>query len=457
MEGAYYFGEYLRWNLGFPNPNVGGAFAAMLIAFLLPLAAAGRGGGAFRPPFVLVLAAELVLWFLLVKTYSRGAFISACICLLLCNAALLFRGFPKREILSILSVKIFAIAAMALASGFFARISPGYLRDDGSAGARATLWRGGLAMVAQAPIEGWGSGQSGREYINWFQDLNDNREYAGMVNGYLLIAVERGLPALFAALFPFAFLIIAGMLSPFGRFPLPQCGAFGLLSYLISNFFSSLWVFGALWWVVIPLVLSAASFLFCAKAARIALKSAVCGLFACLIFCVLMFGAGLSLGGGGVRKLGGCVRLCSENTDRARRIALFPDEGALGKYFGKTVRRAAASLKNGVCIDVFANAANAEFSGAEEKYDVAVLCGTRALLLNSAGLRGAKIILINPVGIPNELASKPAHTYLPSLDYFNQNRVWLRRLEEHGLPYSLVEYSSQQISADELAKIIEAN
>ena len=204
MEGAYYFGEYLRWNLGFPNPNVGGAFAAMLIAFLLPLAAAGRGGGAFRPPFVLALTAELVLWFLLVKTYSRGAFISACICLLLCNAALLFRGFPKREILSILSVKIFAIAAMALASGFFARISPGYLRDDGSAGARATLWRGGLAMVAQAPIEGWGSGQSGREYINWFQDLNDNREYAGMVNGYLLIAVERGLPALFAALFPFA-------------------------------------------------------------------------------------------------------------------------------------------------------------------------------------------------------------------------------------------------------------
>ena len=457
MEGAYYFGEYLRWNLGFPNPNVGGAFAAMLIAFLLPLTTAGRRGGAFRPAFVLAFVSELILWFLLVKTYSRGAFISAGICLLLCNAAFLLRGFPKREIFSILSVKIFAIAAIVLLSGFFARISPGYLRGDGSAGARATLWSGGLAMLAQAPMEGWGMGRSGKEYINWYQDLDDNREYAGMVNGYLLMAVERGLPALFAALFPFAFLIIAGMLSPIGKFPLPLCGAFGLLSYLISNFFSSLWVFGALWLIVIPLALSAASFLLYAKAARIASKSAVWGAFACLAFCVLLFGAGLSFDGGRIRKLDGCVRLGSESPDNARKIALFPDEGTLGKYFGKTIRRAIASLESGVCIDVFADERNAEFPVKEGKYGVAILCGTRALLLNSAGLRDAKIILINPVGIPNELVNKPARTYLPSLDYFNQNKVWLRRLEEHGLPYSLVEYSSQQISAEELSNIIKAN
>ncbi len=34
MEGVYYFGEHLRWNLGFLNPNIAGAFIAILIAFL---------------------------------------------------------------------------------------------------------------------------------------------------------------------------------------------------------------------------------------------------------------------------------------------------------------------------------------------------------------------------------------------------------------------------------------
>lgn len=39
MEGIYYFGEHLRWNLGFSNPNIAGAFIAVLIAFLSPITA----------------------------------------------------------------------------------------------------------------------------------------------------------------------------------------------------------------------------------------------------------------------------------------------------------------------------------------------------------------------------------------------------------------------------------
>ena len=36
MEGIFYFGDQLRWNLGFETPNIAGALVAVAIAFLLP-------------------------------------------------------------------------------------------------------------------------------------------------------------------------------------------------------------------------------------------------------------------------------------------------------------------------------------------------------------------------------------------------------------------------------------
>ena len=77
MEGVYYFGEHLRWNLGFLNPNIAGAFIAILIAFLSPITALWRERKSVRIIFILCFVAELMLWFLLAKTYSRGAFVAA--------------------------------------------------------------------------------------------------------------------------------------------------------------------------------------------------------------------------------------------------------------------------------------------------------------------------------------------------------------------------------------------
>lgn len=78
MEGVYYFGEHLRWNLGFLNPNIAGAFIAILIAFLSPITALWPKRKSVRIIFILCFVAELMLWFLLAKTYSRGGICCGC-------------------------------------------------------------------------------------------------------------------------------------------------------------------------------------------------------------------------------------------------------------------------------------------------------------------------------------------------------------------------------------------
>lgn len=98
MEGVYYFGEHLRWNLGFLNPNIAGAFIAILIAFLSPITTIWPKCKSARFIFTLSFVAELILWFLLAQTYSRGAFVAAVICALACGVFFLLCDGSKINI-----------------------------------------------------------------------------------------------------------------------------------------------------------------------------------------------------------------------------------------------------------------------------------------------------------------------------------------------------------------------
>jgi len=72
---------------------------------------------------------------------------------------------------------------------------------DRSVGNRVELWGGGLKMIAASPWRGWGAGESGRAYLNWFQDLERAERFTTMVNSYLSVAVEYGLPTFSLTLF----------------------------------------------------------------------------------------------------------------------------------------------------------------------------------------------------------------------------------------------------------------
>ncbi len=454
MDGVYYFGEFLRWDLGFPNPNVAGALIAVFISFLIPLTTEFPKNKLARALFISVFTVEIALWFLLAKTYSRGAFVSATLCQAV-GIALFFRQGISRQILPSIIFKITLVSIIIYSTGFFARMSPGYVKSDASVGARMELWQGGLEMLAQAPINGCGGGKSGTEYINWYQNLNDGRRYAGMVNGYLLVAAERGLPALYVLLFPFAFLISAGLSLPPRAFRLAVGGALGLLSFLISNFFSSLLVFKVFWWTMAAL--SAFPLFYLLKAGlNCAIRSFAFAVFACSAFCAVGYIAALQFCDGQIRKFSGFVRIQSdEKANPDRKIAVFVDKSVLGEYCGKTLRHAVALSAGNISVDVFRDGDYRELLNEVAGYDIVILCGNRASLSDDDVLQKSKIALLNPVGIPKTGRNRPLCSYLPGLDVFNQTEIWRRHFEKFNLKYRLIEYSSQQISAEELAKILD--
>ncbi|MFA5264405.1 MAG: O-antigen ligase family protein [Opitutaceae bacterium] len=255
FSGDFYQQGMLRWNLGWPTPNYAGAFLVALLPLLW-----GLSWSRWR---WVVLAGELGGAFLLAKTYSRGAVVAW-------GAAWLFAFLATRAwrqpVQSMLwTARIGVFAAMLAVAGFGWNRLPGARGaetadatvDDSSIGNRLELWRGGLRMVAAAPLQGWGAGESGRAYMNWFQDVDRTEGFVTMVNSHLHVAVEWGLP-LFGLLALGGGMILAvawlGAAPPEPSAPETGyirwvAGATGasLVAWVVANMFTTLWIEPKLW------------------------------------------------------------------------------------------------------------------------------------------------------------------------------------------------------------------
>lgn len=121
----------------------------------------------------------------------------------------------------------------------------------------------------------------------------------------------------------------------------------------------------------------------------------------------------------------------------------------LGKYYGKTIRRAQNAIAD-ISLDVFSDTDEVIHT----KYDAIILCGRTVNLLKSGNLNGNKIIIVNPIGLPKDALVKPSLICLPSFDRFNQNVHWLNYAKKMELPYMLIEGSDQQIQCSQLTKVI---
>ena len=189
IEGIYFFGDQVRWNLGWPNPNPAGAFVAMCLVFLF------AGHVCFRAPAdrrwrffgLALLLIESGLWFLLCKTYSRGALLAAVCGMLFYFLGLFFfrlQGLSRSRVCVGLLLRFALLACLLWITGFFGRIDPGFVAEDASVGNRAVLWQGGAQMLWHKPLTGWGVGESGPQFMHWFQPVDASAQYAGMVNSY---------------------------------------------------------------------------------------------------------------------------------------------------------------------------------------------------------------------------------------------------------------------------------
>jgi O-antigen ligase len=187
MEGTFFFGEHLRWNLGWENLNPAGAFIACFIPLLWGLSFLMGSKNIGRIFFVsLLLFAELSLWFLLCKTYSRGALVAIAASSLIFFLWFEFQAWRTKKPLDlqrktrwrVLTARILGVVGLLIFTGFIDRIEPSYVGNDASAGNRLTLWKGGLQMIAVEPWRGWGIDQSGIAFMHWFQPLDETAEYA---------------------------------------------------------------------------------------------------------------------------------------------------------------------------------------------------------------------------------------------------------------------------------------
>lgn len=447
MEGIYFFGEHVRWNLGWNNPNPAGLFVAMWIPWMWGLGAWVAGGkdlGArrswhgLRPDaaVTLVLAVELGLWFLLCKTYSRGALVAVV------GSGVVFLGW-RYAIGGMsgrwgwLAARLAGVVLLLLLTGFFSRIDPRFVSQDASAGNRLMLWKGGLQMVAASPWDGWGAGNSGPAFMNWFQAQKANEQYAGMVNSYLHVGVERGLPLLTAVITSgMGLMAMAWQTSRAlrGRAGVNVAAAgCSWLVFLIANGFSTLWIFKNLWWLPgFAALWIMGSVLAAQREAVLGITGRSLGLSAVFSVCVaaLMWVAGhmmaadirISPGSGD-----GWI-LCGDGTKNSRlEVMLFPDPSVLGETWGKEVRLLAGELNQSRIRVATAGRTNIPIDARFCPRWIIACGGEVEEGFSALGeFPEAHLILVHPLGrpsVPEEFRGKVT-VILPMLDTRGTGRQW---------------------------------
>lgn len=439
IEGIYWFGEYERWNLGWPNPNVGGAFVAMLIPLCWWLqVAAGRvfGVGVWyrKAIFLAVLAIEFALWLLLMKTYSRGALVAV-----VCGAGVwLFSRGCGGDVLPVV-IRLAVVAVLLLATGFVGRVAPGYVGGDASAINRLRLWEGGLCMVAAEPWRGWGEGESGVQYMHWYQPVDATEGYAGMVNSWLHRAVEHGLPSLF----PWLWLIFAAVGVTWRECRRAGDSAMSAtvlavlvvwVVFAVANVFSTLWIFKNLWWApgVAGGVL-AVSVGWRIRCRRYSLRTAFLltaaatgGAVAVLL---VMWLAGLAFSSRHMLKVTPTHFVIGE--ELSTRWLLIPDADVLGRDYGKRVRILAEDLnRRGVGIVVPRRGVGGDW--ADPAVEVAVLMGG-SCASPPVNVCASTLLLIHPAGEPRDYSCAWSVTVLlPAVEADSSLRRWRNFALERG-------------------------
>ncbi|PTY04614.1 hypothetical protein DB347_18030 [Opitutaceae bacterium EW11] len=250
----------LAWPFG--SPNELGAAMAMLLPYVWACA-----GGTRRWSFATLgwLSVEGVLFWVLCRTYSRGALLALSIAML-AYAWLSWDSrsrHHRRMVFYEWATRVVLMVCIVWSVGVYRRVSYEYVGADPGVHTRLVLARAALEMVRDSPWIGWGWNRGIYSYMNWYQPLSDHHVYGNFVSGVVQFAVDNGLLALGAAtvcvgiiLAPTVLAVRGGTAWPTFRFR----GLFGVsfAAGLVANCFSCLtssMLFTSMW--VITAVLSA--------------------------------------------------------------------------------------------------------------------------------------------------------------------------------------------------------
>ena len=226
-------GSRFRLKFGrFFNPNT---TAALLVELALLAAAllVSRKRWLLIPGLAGLIAS---LWFLQ-RTLSRGGLLAFAFGLVILLGFKLRGMFTWRRLAVGAAILVLAIAG--LLAGVLGRgdvRERGFFAQDERA-SRTVIWRAVPRMMVSAP-HGWGAGNAGQAYVDWFQPLNHPIAIADMVSGHLTRLVEHGWAGRYGYLLLWMALLacsLYGAISGGSPLPLAMWSAFGVadcFSYL---------------------------------------------------------------------------------------------------------------------------------------------------------------------------------------------------------------------------------
>lgn len=180
----------MDWGLG--NPNKTAALIAILMVAAWSLAYLQKR------LFWVSLTLFSALGICLVHTFSRGGLVAA-FCGLIPLLVCLRRPLPVKRIVGVVAA-VWVIIGASIYLQAHERYGQGVAQEDRSISNRFVLWKTAPSMMVDAP-GGWGLGQSGKAYMDWYQPLDRNESYRTLVNSHLTWLVEFGWPARFLYIF----------------------------------------------------------------------------------------------------------------------------------------------------------------------------------------------------------------------------------------------------------------
>ncbi len=239
----YTFHGTVRLQLLWNNPNFAAALLATVIPFLAALSQLRN-----RPLAGAAVFAETAVWWALARTFSRGGLIAAAVGLVFAEIWAARRAGPLRPIRWALANLVRAgwVVALTVSTGLWNRIDPAYVASDRSVLHRVDILRAAWPMIVQSGLRGWGAGQSGRAFVNFYQSFDSGVVYTGLVNGWAQFGAEFGYLGL-AVLALTGYVAFAGLMrgvrrtadARASRLTIAAGGA--LVAFAVANAFTTIW------------------------------------------------------------------------------------------------------------------------------------------------------------------------------------------------------------------------
>ena len=233
-----------RFSLWYKNPNAAGMLLVELALLFLALLSFRRAGVKLLGAAVFLLCAYGVAC-----TESRSAMLGL-LAGLACMFAVHARHMLSRRNVMIAAVLCVVFAAAVWIGGFADRFTAKMFVEGQSSVSRLPIWAAVPKMIVAAPF-GWGVGQSGLAYMNWFQPLDRGHAVLGLISTHLTWLAEFGWPMRVAYMFAWfsglALLVFFAFRSK-KALPLAVWGAF-----FVASFFNTIGAEVTLW--IIPAAL----------------------------------------------------------------------------------------------------------------------------------------------------------------------------------------------------------